>query len=64
MRSRVFLETSVISYLTAGPRRDVLHASHRQLTREWWSRRDRFDLYVSRAVLLEISRGRRDSCED
>jgi hypothetical protein len=56
-KPRVYVETSVISYLTALPGRDLLLAAHQQVTREWWSGRDRFDLLVSEAVLEEIARG-------
>ena len=56
-KPKVFLETSVISYLTASPSRDIVHAAHQQLTREWWDKRSRFDLYVSQAVLREAARG-------
>jgi predicted nucleic acid-binding protein len=57
LKAKVFLETSVISYLTASPSRDIVHAAHQQLTREWWDKRSRFDLYVSQAVLGEAGRG-------
>lgn len=57
MKSRVYLETSVVSYLTALPSRDLVQAAHQQVTREWWNRRDRFVLYVSQAVLDEAARG-------
>ena len=53
----VYLETSIISYLTALPSRDLVLAAHQQVTREWWSRRERFDLFVSDAVLEEAARG-------
>lgn len=54
---KVYLETSVISYLTALPSRDLVVAAHQQVTQEWWSGRDRFELLVSDAVLEEIARG-------
>ncbi len=54
---RLYLETSVISYLTAFPSRDVVIAGQQQITTEWWSRRKRFDLFVSDAVITEASRG-------
>ncbi|HEU0074440.1 MAG TPA: type II toxin-antitoxin system VapC family toxin [Dehalococcoidia bacterium] len=57
MTQRVYLETSVISYLTALPSRDLLVAGHQQVTREWWDKRTRFGLYVSEAVVQEVSRG-------
>jgi hypothetical protein len=56
MKSRVSLETTVISYLTALPSRDIVQAAHQQITREWWARRSRFELFVSQAVLREAAR--------
>jgi hypothetical protein len=53
MKPKVYLETTIVSYLTAWPSRDIVVAAHQQITREWWDRRDRFDLFVSRAVLEE-----------
>ncbi len=53
----VYVETSVVSYLTALPSRDLVLAAHQQVTREWWMRRERFELLVSDAVLVEAARG-------
>jgi hypothetical protein len=57
MKSKVYLETTVVSYLTAEPTRDVVQAAHQQLTREWWDRRGRFDLFVSQTVITEAGGG-------
>jgi predicted nucleic acid-binding protein len=58
MKSRVYIETSVISYLTARPSRDILVAANQQVTQEWWQdRREKFELYVSQLVEQEISSG-------
>jgi predicted nucleic acid-binding protein len=58
MKPKVYLETSVISYLTARPSRDILIAANQQVTQEWWQdRREPFDLYVSQLVEQEISSG-------
>ena len=57
MKSTVYLETTVISYLAASPSRDIVVAAHQQITRDWWDRRDRFELLISQAVLDEASRG-------
>jgi predicted nucleic acid-binding protein len=59
MRARVYVETSVISYLVARRnQRDLLVASNQELTQEWWeSRRPSFELCVSAVVLAEASRG-------
>jgi hypothetical protein len=54
----VYLETTIPSYLTALPSRDLIVAAHQQLTHDWWhTARSRFDLFVSEAVLAEIKAG-------
>ena len=54
----VYIETSILSYLTARPTRDLLATSRQQVTREWWdTRRARFDLFVSPLVDQEARRG-------
>jgi hypothetical protein len=58
MKAKVYIETTIPSYLTARPSREVLVAAHQQLTRDWWeSRRTAFDLFVSEAVLEEVAAG-------
>ena len=58
MKPSVYVETSVISYLTARPSRDFVVAAHQQLTADWWELAlPRLDGYVSTIVLEEISRG-------
>jgi predicted nucleic acid-binding protein len=53
-----YLDSNVISYLTAWPSRDVVSLAHQQLTREWWDRqRHGFELHASELVLFEIGRG-------
>ncbi len=62
MGARVYVETSVISYLAALPSRDLITAARQQLTREWWQRRRRhFEIYVSQLVLDEAAGGDRDA---
>ena len=59
MLPRVYIETSVISYLVARRnQRDLLVAANQEITREWWeTRRRSFELYVSAVVLAEAARG-------
>ena len=58
MRPKVYVETSVISYLTSRPSRDIVVAANQEVTRDWWGKaRNRFDLYVSEAVVQEIKEG-------
>ena len=55
---KVYIETTVISYLTSRPNRDVVTAGHQQVTHEWWQTcRDRFDLVASQLVFQEASAG-------
>ena len=36
MKPKVYLETTIPSYLAARPSRDLLVAAHEQVTRAWW----------------------------
>ncbi len=58
MKPRVYLETTIVSYLTARPSRTLLGAAHQQVTLDWWEqRRHDFDLVVSELVLREAEAG-------
>jgi|SRR6185369_2740210 len=57
MKPKLYLETSVVSYLTARPSHDLIRAAHQQVTRDWWDTRSSFDLYVSQLVLDEAGAG-------
>ena len=57
-QTKVYLETTIPSYLTSRPSRDLLVAAHQQLTSDWWNdHRHRFSLYVSPRVLAEAGSG-------
>ena len=58
MRPKIYIETSVVSYLTSQPSRDIVTAARQQITREWWrTKREGFDLFVSEFVLGEARLG-------
>ena len=62
MKSKIYVETTVVSYLTARPSRDLIVAAHQELTREWWETRGgEFDLYGSQLVIREASAGDEDA---
>ncbi len=62
MGKRIYIETSVISYLVARPSPNFLTAAWQHLTHEWWdSQRSRFDLYTSELVLAEAGQGDPDA---
>ncbi|HZZ42249.1 MAG TPA: type II toxin-antitoxin system VapC family toxin [Tepidisphaeraceae bacterium] len=56
--SSVYVETTIVSYLTARPSRDVVAAGHQETTRQWWEMaRPRYDLFISEVVLRELQAG-------
>ena len=58
MKPSVYIETSIVSYLTGRPSRDLIVAGRQALTVEWWDlRRGRFDLYVFALVVTEARDG-------
>src|SRR5207244_3348162 len=61
MKPTVYVETTVPSYLTAWPNRDVVRAGEQQVTQDWWAQRSAFELRVSSLVLLECGAGDPDA---
>jgi len=58
MKSSVYIETSIISYLTARLSNDLRVAANQKTTIEWWeNRRLDFDLFVSEFVITEAGLG-------
>lgn len=58
MSETVYIETSILGYLTARSSRDIVVAANIEITREWWdTRRGYFQLYSSQAVVKETSQG-------
>ncbi len=57
-REKVYLETSVISYLAARPSRDPIKLAKQEWTRRWWKeKREEYDCCISDSVLEEIALG-------
>jgi len=57
-RKTVYIETSIVSYLTARPTSDLLAAAWQKVTVDWWdTQKNRFDLYTSDVVTEEAGRG-------
>ena len=55
---KLYLETTIPSYLTAWPSWNAVIAGHQQTTREWWATsHERFALHVSQFVLDEAGAG-------
>jgi hypothetical protein len=55
---KVYIESTIPSYLAARPGRDLLQAAHQQVTRDWWSKeRSKHELFISQFVLDEVACG-------
>lgn len=58
MKAKLYLETTIVSYLVARPSRDVVLAADQKMTQAWWNKRLRdFDIYISDVVLDEAFAG-------
>ena len=52
---KVYIETSVVSYYTSRPSRDLVTAARQQVTREWWEEMlQQFGTYISALVIEEV----------
>jgi hypothetical protein len=61
VKSKVYVETTIVSHLIARPSRDLVHAAQQEVTRDWWDDRHAFDLFISQLVLDEAARGDPDA---
>lgn len=58
MKPKVYIETTIVSYLTSRSSRDLIIAARKQETEEWWdAERAQFDCVISELVRREVSRG-------
>ena len=55
---RIYIESTIPSYVVARQARDLLQAARQQLTRDWWDlKREHHELFISQVVLDEITDG-------
>ena len=55
---RIYIESTIPSYVVARPARDLLQAARQQLTKDWWDlKRATHELFTSQVVLDEITSG-------
>lgn len=65
MKQSLYMETTIPSYLTSRPSRDLIIAGHQQVTKEWWeTRRGAFEIYISQLVIDEASAGDPDAARE
>ena len=64
MKSKVYIETTIISYLAARPSRDLIVAGHQQITHEWWQTiRHNYAVVSSQLVVRETGAGDPEAAE-
>jgi hypothetical protein len=57
-KQKVYIETSVISYLTSKPSRDIIIAGHQRITQDWWKNsKNKYELFISQFVIDEVGKG-------
>lgn len=55
---RIYIESTIPSYVVARPARDLIQAAHQQLSKDWWDlERAKHELFTSQVVLDEIACG-------
>ena len=58
IKPKLYLETTIPSYLVSKPSRDLRLAADQEQTLEWWEEhRSRFEIFISAVVLREVSKG-------
>lgn len=58
MKPSVYIETTVIGYLTSWPRNDVIVTGRQAVTKKWWqTAHDKYTLVVSQKVVDECAAG-------
>ena len=54
----IYIETTIVGYLTARSKSDVIFQARQELTRRWWDdRRNEYDLFVSQFIIDEAAAG-------
>ena len=56
--AKIYIETSIVSYLTARPSNNLIASAWQKETTDWWeTQKERFDLFISEVVIEEAARG-------
>jgi predicted nucleic acid-binding protein len=64
MKKRVYIETTVVSYFTARPSRDIIMAGHQETTRDLWpDLTAKYETYISALVYEEAGKGDADQAK-
>lgn len=58
MKQTLYMETTIPSYYTALPSRDIIILAHQEITRQWWREdKNNYNIHVSELVIEEALQG-------
>ena len=58
MKESIYFETTVVSYYTSKPSRDIIVLAHQEIIRQWWPKTiRRYNVFISGVVIEEASSG-------
>ncbi len=63
MKKKIYIETSVVSYLVAPHSGNIRIAAHQLVTETMWTQLGQYSVYISDTVMEEASRGNADQVE-
>lgn len=64
MKKRIYIETTIVSYYTARPSRDLMIAGHQEATRDLWPELlTKYETYISALVYQEAGKGDSDQAK-
>ncbi len=64
MKLSIYMESTIPSYYSARPGRDIISLARQEITRIWWeNHREKYDVYISQLVFEECSHGDKDYSE-
>jgi hypothetical protein len=63
VKKRIYIETSVISFLTARPSKDLVLTGHQASTHNFWKTKDAYEVFISDMVIQECEKGDTDCAQ-
>ncbi|MDY7031637.1 MAG: hypothetical protein SVY10_06975 [Thermodesulfobacteriota bacterium] len=64
MQKRLYIETTIVSYYTARPSRDLMIAGHQEATRDLWPELlTKYETYISALIYEEAGKGDSDQAK-
>jgi len=64
-KPKLYLETSIVSYLKSHPSRDIVILAHQEITRRWWNNcLTNYDVFISEVVLEEARQGNAEAAKE